>query len=117
MIYVSTKLNIRQFDSLWPFPADDIVWYGEIYRRLTPEYYAWLRRRYVLARKKNLDGIIPDDQFKLLRSRFTCVLWWVIMSWQGYNLCYSLSPNYRPPRIADDGLPESLNRKGLKWYG
>lgn len=115
-IYVSTTLNIRHFDKLLPVPMDDIIWYGEIYRKLTPEYLVWLHRQYVRAHQKYSGRITPDPDFKLLRARFWYLFLWVLHHWKWGNREYQVNLAYQPPRIAGDGLPESLNRKGLKYY-
>lgn len=48
----------------------DLVLRGKAYRRLTPEYYAWLRSRMTHAQGKHRRGLLPATVYDQLRERF-----------------------------------------------
>jgi len=48
----------------------DLVLQGKAYRRLTPEYYAWLRSRMTHAQEKHRRGLLPEAVYDQLRERF-----------------------------------------------
>jgi len=48
----------------------DMVLHGKAYRRLTPEYYAWLRSRMTHAQEKHRRGLLPAAVYDQLRARF-----------------------------------------------
>ncbi|MHB9129756.1 MAG: hypothetical protein ACYDBB_01530 [Armatimonadota bacterium] len=48
----------------------DLVLQGKAYRRLTPEYYAWLRSRMTHAQEKHRRGLLPATVYNQLRARF-----------------------------------------------
>lgn len=60
-LHVATDLSTHSGN----YNIADITLGGRIYRRLDPAYYAWLRRRVELAKKK-----LDPDTFKTLRTRF-----------------------------------------------
>lgn len=74
-LFVSTSLatwttaNPDQFAR--DFQIDDAV-----YRRLDPEYYAWLRSRMHMARLAAAAGRLPQESFDQLRRRFNAVHDW-----------------------------------------
>ena len=49
-----------------------------VYRRLDPEYYAWLRSRMVLAKAAASSGRLDGAAFEDLRVRFNAVHEWAI---------------------------------------
>ena len=49
-----------------------------VYRRLDPEYYAWLRSRMVLAKKAAAAGHVDGAAFEELRVRFNAVHQWAV---------------------------------------
>jgi len=52
-------------------PADDdIILEGKAYRRLTPAYYAWLRRQMQTARERHESGLLPEAHYEPLKTRF-----------------------------------------------
>jgi hypothetical protein len=71
-LFVSTSLatwttaNPEQF-------ARDFQINDTVYRRLDPEYYAWLRSRMALAKKVAAAGHLPPAAFEDLRMRFNAV--------------------------------------------
>lgn len=77
-----------------------------VYRRLDPEYYAWLRSRMVIAKKAAADGQIDAAAFEELRVRFNAVHEWAIGQFGEECLLDavgSLRADYRPPAPEDDG--------------
>lgn len=65
--FVATDLDCR--DDL-PSSSDDVVIAGKCYRRLSPDYYAWLRAQMERARHQHDAGILPDTHYDTLRHRF-----------------------------------------------
>ena len=76
-LFVSTSLTTwttptpEQFAR--DFPIDDTV-----YRRLDPDYYAWLRSRMVVAKKAATAGRLPPAAFEELRVRFNAMHEWAV---------------------------------------
>ena len=76
-LFVSTSLatwttaNPEQF-------ARDFQINDTVYRRLDPEYYAWLRSRMVVAKKAATAGHLPPAAFEELRVRFNAVHEWAV---------------------------------------
>lgn len=72
ILFVATDLEFRKFD--WVGTSDrDRKYDGKIFRRLDPEYFAWLRSRMVAARNAHQAGKLPDNTWDLLRTRFNQV--------------------------------------------
>jgi len=82
------------------FQIDDTV-----YRRLDPEYYAWLRSRMVVAKRAASAGQFPPSAFEDLRLRFNAVHEWAVENFGEAPLLAVLrefrSGDYDPP-VADD---------------
>ena len=60
----------------WPVLSEkqtDVEVDGRVYRRLDPEYYAWLRRRMEEAKSKTDAGRYEPSAFDALRTRFNTV--------------------------------------------
>ena len=49
---------------------EDLLLEGKAYRRLTPDYYAWLRSRMQHAQHKHKQGLLPATVYDKLRERF-----------------------------------------------
>jgi hypothetical protein len=88
------------------FQIDDTV-----YRRLDPEYYAWLRSRMVVAKKAAAARQIDAAAFEELRGRFNAVHEWAV----GYfgedrllDAVHTLRADYSPPVPEDDHPRVSL---------
>jgi len=64
---VATDLDCREGLSS---EADDVIIAGKCYRRLSPDYYAWLRSQMERARHHHDAGIIPTAHYEILRQRF-----------------------------------------------
>jgi hypothetical protein len=105
-LFVSTSLttwttaNPEQFAR--DFQLDDTV-----YRRLDPDYYAWLRSRMALAKKAATSGHLPPAAFELLRVRFNAVHDWAVGHFGEASLLAVLrtfrSGDYEPPMSEDEG--------------
>jgi len=77
MLYVATNLNCWETDGhrgIWREVVCDRV----CYRRLEPEYYAWLKHRMELAKKAQESGRIDPTAFDELRIRFNLIHSWAI---------------------------------------
>ncbi len=104
-LFVSSSL------SMWTTPsperfARDFQVNDTVYRRLDPEYYAWLRSRMVIAKKAAAAGQIDTVAFEELRVRFNVVHQWAIGHFGDQSLLDAvgaLRANYSPPVPEDDG--------------
>ena len=72
ILFVATDLEFRKFDQV-EAKDRDIEYDGKVFRRLDPEYFAWLRSRMVAARNTHQAGKLPDRTWNLLRERFNRV--------------------------------------------
>ena len=71
-LYVATDLATLEI----PVAQDsgcDLFADGRFFRRLDPEFYAWLRHKMELARSAFTRGRIPEPTFDALRSRFNAI--------------------------------------------
>jgi hypothetical protein len=75
------------------------------FRRLDPEYYAWLRSRMALAQKRYQAGRLPQRQYDELRTRFNGVHVWAVERFGEPVLLEAvrtLDPRaYHPPAVKD----------------
>jgi hypothetical protein len=108
-LFVSTALDTWITEQAAAF-ARDVQIDDTAYRRLDPEYYAWLRSRMLLAKKAASTGQIGIDAFDELRHRFNTIHQWaldrfgeeaLIAAARGFGHC-----EYHPP-VAE---PEPQNR-------
>ncbi|MFH0910966.1 MAG: hypothetical protein V1918_05640 [Planctomycetota bacterium] len=76
-LYVATNLDALECDSPGDTPGDTLR-DGTVFRRLDPEYYAWLRSRMTLAKQAMDAGRIPRPAFEALRARFNDIHVWAI---------------------------------------
>lgn len=76
-IYVSTSLQYWITAEPHVF-ARDVQINDTAYRRLDPEYYAWLRSKMQLAKMAADAGRIGQDKFDDLRCRFNAMHLWAI---------------------------------------
>ena len=65
-LYVSTDLNAQVFT----LQEQDVKHEGQIYRQLTPDYFAWLRSRMQTAQSAHRNKRLSDRKWNLLRERF-----------------------------------------------
>jgi hypothetical protein len=74
-LFVSTTLDTWFTEHAAAF-ARDVQIDDVVYRRLDPEYFAWLRSRMMLAKTAASAGQIGIDAFDELRSRFNTIHQW-----------------------------------------
>lgn len=103
-LYVSTELDT--WEAHPPIQADqDEVCERCGYRRLDPEYYAWLRHRMEVAQRAVRAGRLAEGQFQEWRARFNAVHAWALRRFGEQPLVAAvkaLDPRqYRPPEVAD----------------
>lgn len=98
--YVSTLLDII----LTPIDVDsaeDITIDGKTYRKLAPEYFAWLRTRMVSAQVAHQAGRLSDPAWQTMRERFNSLQEMAIEKFGKENLQQALREfnpkSYKPP--------------------
>jgi len=101
-LYVATNLESWETLTL-QYYARDVSIDNTCYRRLDPDYYAWLRRKMALARRAAGSGRISSSAFETLRIRFNDIHVWA-MEHFGEDVLLSaaktLDPKiYSPPVI------------------
>ena len=77
MLFVATSLAVWSTDEPERF-ARDFQINDTVYRRLDPDYYAWLRSRMLLAKTAAGAGQINIEAFDDLRQRFNAIHSWAI---------------------------------------
>jgi hypothetical protein len=85
--------------------ARDVQINDTAYRRLDPDYYAWLRSRMVLAKKAAAIGHLDAAAFEDLRIRFNRVHEWAVQHLgedQLLKAVRGLRADYGPPVPEDD---------------
>ena len=99
-IYVSTGLDVHKIENASDWPEDWEV-DDTICRRLSPEYFAWLRSRMVMAQAAHKAGKLSDEVWNTLRQRFNALQELAIREFGKESLQEVLrsfsSKNYRPP--------------------
>ena len=66
-LFVATDVDCRDFTT----PGhEDVTCDGKCFRRLSPDYYAWLRSQMERVRQHHTRGMIPDAHYQALRDRF-----------------------------------------------
>jgi hypothetical protein len=103
-LYVAT--NLETWEAKPPVRADqDAICEPCGFRRLDPEYYAWLRSRMALAQKRYQAGRLPQRQYDELRTRFNGVHVWAVERFGEPVLLEAvrtLDPRaYHPPAVKD----------------
>jgi hypothetical protein len=76
-LYVATDLGFWKTDSPATF-CRDVQINNTAYRRLDPEYFAWLRSRLALAKAAAKSGRIDPAGFENLRGRFSEIEAWAL---------------------------------------
>jgi len=78
-----------------------------VYRRLDPEYYAWLRSRMMLAKRAATAGQFDAAAFEYLRVRFNVVHQWAIKHFGEEQLLTAVrnlrAGDYKLPVAEDEG--------------
>ena len=99
-----TTANPEQF-------ARDFQINDTVYRRLDPEYYAWLRSRMVAAKKAATAGHLDAAAFEDLRVRFNAVHEWAVEHFGEDELLAAVrtvrAGDYKPPVAEDEGTRSS----------
>jgi hypothetical protein len=115
-LFVSTSLatwataNPEQF-------ARDFQINDTVYRRLDPDYYAWLRSRMAVAKRAATAGHLPPTAFEDLRVRFNIVHEWAVKHFGEDELPAAVRTfrldKYKPPVAEDEGrhVPVPAARK------
>lgn len=103
-LYVSTELDT--WETSTPEPDQDAICERCGFRRLDPEYYAWLRQRMDVAKRARERGRLAAAQYQELRRRFNEVHFWAVKQFGEDALLAAVeSPDpgsYQPPAILDD---------------
>jgi len=113
-LFVSTALEYWSTDQGIAF-ARDVQIDDTAYRRLDPEYYAWLRSRMMLAKKAMSAGLLDAAAFEDLRSRFNGIHKWAVEHF-GQDLLLEAvrtlrAGEYQPPVAEDDKPRVPLQRE------
>ena len=99
-----TTANPEQF-------ARDFQINNTVYRKLDPDYYAWLRSRMAVAKNAATGGQIPPAAFEELRVRFNAVHEWSVERFGKSCLLDAIreldARNYAPP-IAEPDAPSRV---------
>ena len=103
-LYVAT--NLETWEAKPPVrPDQDAICEPCGFRRLDPEYYAWLRSRMVLAQKRYQAGGLPAGPYEELRARFNAIHAWAVERFGEPVLLEAvptLDPRaYQPPAVKD----------------
>ena len=116
-LYVATTLESWENDKPYQFVRDVRIC-GVCFRRLDPEYYAWLRHKMECARKAAQSGRLDPIAFDELRTRFNQVHAWAMKHLGAVSLLAavkSLDPKeYEPPvngSLFQDYEEPSLTRR------
>ena len=112
-LYASTNLTFFETSQPHDYGRDFVGVFGTCFRRLDPDYYAWLRHRMDLAKKRVGSGRLSAQAFDMLRTRFNEIHAWAIEHLGDEALraaVQSLDPKtYAPPRIdAFDGRSDRV---------
>ncbi len=68
-LYVSTELDLRRADDARQWPRDALI-EGQVYRRLDPEYFAWLHSRMTAAQSAHRSGRLSRVTWDTPSGRF-----------------------------------------------
>ena len=102
-LYVAT--NLESWETVRPhYYARDVAIDDTCFRRLDPDYYAWLRYKMTLARKAADSGRLSSSAFETLRTRFNVIHTWAIEHYGEDELLSavrSLDPKTYPPPVLE----------------
>jgi hypothetical protein len=106
-LFVSTSLDTWATDQPHIF-ARDVQINSTAYRRLDPDYYAWLRSRMNLARLAAGAGRLNPTEFEELREKFNAMHEWAVVHLDEDALREAVrnldARNYAPP-VAEEDRP------------
>lgn len=112
-LFVSTALDTWSTDQPEMF-ARDFQINDTCYRRLDPEYFAWLRSRMVLLNAAAANGNIPTAAFGDARVKFNAIQEWAIGHFGERALLdavRSLRPDEYAPPVAEALEPARAGRE------
>jgi hypothetical protein len=121
-VYISTGLDVHEIEDARDWPEDKDI-DGTLCRRLSPEYFSWLRSRMVTAQAAHKAGKLPEDAWNTLRQRFNALQELAIREFGKESLqevLHSFSPkNYRPPALRPElqEKPVEVPRKDWIYPG
>lgn len=111
-MFVSTCLRTWTSDRSQVF-ARDVQINDTAYRRLDPEYFAWLRSRMTMAKLAANAGQISREEFDGLRERFNTIQDWAIRRFSEPALLEAVrgldTRTYEPP-VAEPDSPAQPSR-------
>jgi hypothetical protein len=117
-IYVSTGLDIHDIEDARDWPEDREI-DGTLCRRLSPEYFAWLRSRMVTAQAAHKAGKLPEDAWNTLRQRFNALQELAIREFGKESLQEVLqsfsSKNYQPPALRPESQVKPVEVPKKDW--
>ncbi|MFB3883070.1 MAG: hypothetical protein ACE149_17520 [Armatimonadota bacterium] len=103
VLYISTELDT--WETSTPEPDQDQICERCGYRRLDPNYYAWLRHRMTVAQQFRRSGRLSAAQYQTWRTRFNAVHAWAMTRFGEDVLVAAveaLDPKaYRPPQVEE----------------
>ena len=113
-LFVSTALEYWSTGQGIAF-ARDVQIDDTAYRRLDPEYYAWLRSRMMLAKRAMAAGQLDAAAFEDLRIRFNAIHKWAVEHFGEDLLREAVRTHragaYQPPVAEDDKPCAPLQRE------
>lgn len=111
-MYVSTGLRTWNTDRPSIF-ARDVQINDTAYRRLDPDYYAWLRSKMTMARLASNAGRISREEYEDLRQGFNAMQEWAIRRYGEPELLEAVrnldTRTYQPP-VAEPNGPAQPTR-------
>lgn len=118
VVFVATDLEIKEL--AWVRTKEtDFERDGKVFRRLSPEYFAWLRSRMVTAQAAHKAGKLPEDAWNTLRQRFNALQELAIREFGKESLqeiLQSFSPkNYRPPALRPEPQKKPVEVPRKVW--
>jgi len=117
-VFVSTGLDIREIQAA-SYRTQDIEIEGALFRRLTPEYFAWLHSRMVTVQAAHKAGKLLGEGWNTLRQRFNALQELAIREFGKESLLEvlrSFSPkSYSPPVLRPIPKRQSSDIPGKDW--
>ena len=119
-LFVSTALGSWTSDQPHVF-ARDVQINDTAFRRLDPEYYAWLRSRMNLARSAHQAGQIGGEAYDELRSKFNGLHAWALAHFGERVLADAVrildARDYQPPVAEPDTPPRGQVKRNADADG